>query len=850
MSSNIELYKSEREEYICRLENQINAIDKIVQMEYNTLINEDIIHQLTASKKNSEILLHKLKSNEYEIAIVGLEKAGKSTFANALMENEILPTDDQRCTYTATRIEYSSNDHAIVSFYSKEEFNKDFKDKLNKIGIINAEKYSYDTMNKGTYLSLYEDVNEEKKRLYEDSLHQDIIDILDNYNSLDDLLGQMPKAFSSDDINSKKLESFITSPDKAIAVKEVVIYSSKLENMKEAVIYDVPGFNSPTALHHEQTLDKMKSADAIIIVAKGDEPSITGDVLKIFKESDGDGTQLKDKLFVFANKSDRATNIIKNMEVTYEEWINRRHILTDKERERIIFGSALSHLKHDTNSVSKLPNGDGIDFMRESLENYNRYERFDVLKRRVNRIWDDVLKVFSELRSKHSDVSSFNMSYDEYAQEIALFKDEFIEGATSELKKYKQEIRNETRMKKPLSETLINYIKENITADKFGVTDELIDEISKSTTSTTPYEDTQTVEGEIRKKKFREMYNDFSDNVINIATNGHENCMNRIIDIFINLLKIDKNSSDYDEVYNSLNEELSKYHNNTGYGYYQCLVERFSRDIYEILIGCRYGEERLKKFYGEIDNFYSLSVFYRSNSDSEKIDYINIPPKEQPLCMMLLFHDYQKKKESIEKIIKEISGLAELSVDILQKAYNAFGFINGDMSVLQGLIESSLKQICQSDNDDEKKKTLDQRLEDTLSKSDIFDISNEKEFTKKYLDFHTKDRLSNYEDIKIDFTEDINILQDVLKNAFVSAVSMEKPFIAKESKSIEDILEYIKTPDFTKFIVKISRIVMADKRNDIDRKDRERRQNEAILAEIDRILNLQNDLNTEKIDLR
>lgn len=45
--------------------------------------------------------------------------------------------------------------------------------------------------------------------------------------------------------------------------------------MKNAVIFDVPGFNSPTALHKQQTLSRMKSADVIIITAKGDEPSIT-----------------------------------------------------------------------------------------------------------------------------------------------------------------------------------------------------------------------------------------------------------------------------------------------------------------------------------------------------------------------------------------------------------------------------------------------------------------------------------------------------------------------------------------------------------------------------------------------
>ena len=41
---------------------------------------------------NSE-LLERVRNNSFEIAIVGLEKAGKSTFANALIGLDILPAD-------------------------------------------------------------------------------------------------------------------------------------------------------------------------------------------------------------------------------------------------------------------------------------------------------------------------------------------------------------------------------------------------------------------------------------------------------------------------------------------------------------------------------------------------------------------------------------------------------------------------------------------------------------------------------------------------------------------------------------------------------------------------------------
>ena len=51
--------------------------------------------------------------------------------------------------------------------------------------------------------------------------------------------------------------------------------------------------------------------------------------------------------------------------------------------------------------------------------------------------------------------------------------------------------------------------------------------------------------------------------------------------------------------------------------YYQSLVERFSRDLYEILIRTPYTDERSQIFYDNSNNFYSMSIFYRSEKDDD-----------------------------------------------------------------------------------------------------------------------------------------------------------------------------------------------------------------------------------------
>ncbi|MEH2373792.1 GTPase [Nostoc sp.] len=54
--------------------------------------------------------LERLKKREFRIAVVGLEKAGKSTFINAWLECDLLPAKGGRYTFTTTQIYSVEND--------------------------------------------------------------------------------------------------------------------------------------------------------------------------------------------------------------------------------------------------------------------------------------------------------------------------------------------------------------------------------------------------------------------------------------------------------------------------------------------------------------------------------------------------------------------------------------------------------------------------------------------------------------------------------------------------------------------------------------------------------------------
>ncbi len=87
-------------------------------------------------KKNLLKLKELNDKQSHTICIVGLEKAGKSTFINALLGYELLPTASERCTQIRTVLKPPLDDgnqqlFATVKFYDDQEFHLLF-DKMTK----------------------------------------------------------------------------------------------------------------------------------------------------------------------------------------------------------------------------------------------------------------------------------------------------------------------------------------------------------------------------------------------------------------------------------------------------------------------------------------------------------------------------------------------------------------------------------------------------------------------------------------------------------------------------------------------------------------------------------------------
>ncbi len=110
-----------------------NSINQIIHYLEEVMESLEIVDgEATARHQKIKNILENLKAlNDKElqtICVFGLEKGGKSTYINALLGEEILPTDIERCTQIRTVVKPISDDNrkqnlfAEAKFYDNTEF--------------------------------------------------------------------------------------------------------------------------------------------------------------------------------------------------------------------------------------------------------------------------------------------------------------------------------------------------------------------------------------------------------------------------------------------------------------------------------------------------------------------------------------------------------------------------------------------------------------------------------------------------------------------------------------------------------------------------------------------------------
>ncbi|MEO0644655.1 MAG: dynamin family protein [Cyanobacteria bacterium J06650_10] len=367
---------------------------------------------LLEESESAKRQLDRLRKREFRIAVVGLEKAGKSTFINAWLECDLLPAKAARCTFTTTQIYSVVND--------------------------TEQRLEVQAKNESQFAGLIESLKQVNAK-------EDLSTIQKNETTLSEVRrhGDFSVTFTRLEDIKEPLRKYVADEQYAHAVLEARLYTNKLAQAEGVVFYDVPGLDSGLAKHVDEAKQMLSDCDAVILVQRFTslrEKEL--DIIKFTEHGDKNVT-VADKLFVFLSRIDSQASpesFNQHIKEAAQDWANRAKLPS----KRIVPGSAGAYLVlnglAEKQTQLEIGNADsmrrqlqmltgfederleregtGIPEIKERISQYINTERVAVLEKRCEAFVSNIIGTAEEIR----DLT--RKDYPDNPEEAQRFEDE------------------------------------------------------------------------------------------------------------------------------------------------------------------------------------------------------------------------------------------------------------------------------------------------------------------------------------------------------------------------------------------------------------------------------------------
>ena len=261
---------------------------------------------------------------DLQIAIVGTIKAGKSTFINALFEENIASTDVTPETASLTKFRYSTKNKLEVKFYNKTEWDE----------LWESVKKSEEKTKTKIFRDEFESSGAE-------NIKNDYIgasDKIEEVSSIEELKNKV-KEYTS---KNSKIHYF---------VKELTVYLNNDNMPKDVTIVDTPGLDDVVDYRSNITKNYIKDANAVIVCV--DSSILRSDeyvaITKVF-ENIGEG-----KVIILGTQIDNKNNPKEDWKKQIEEW--KKYLRDNYKNEDLLKNNIIGVSSYVYSKVIELENG-------------------------------------------------------------------------------------------------------------------------------------------------------------------------------------------------------------------------------------------------------------------------------------------------------------------------------------------------------------------------------------------------------------------------------------------------------------------------------------------------------------
>jgi GTPase SAR1 family protein/rubrerythrin len=426
--------------------------------------------------QDMNILMKKCRSAEFQIAVVGVMKAGKSFLMNALIGAEIASVEVNPETAALTKFRSSDGYYVKVSFHDNKQWTELKASVLQSENTINiSEKQdSFAARLRSPHLK-----EMEKKYIGKESR-------IEKCKDLDELREQV-RIYTS----SKSLAHILVSEI------EVGIDKSVFNMPTEVVFVDTPGLKDPVQYRSDITEKYIKRANAVLVALKPGPLTAEGVeiVTTVLDKTDKEKTIIVGTQSDLNSETERAKYVsnwkellIEARKYKNERDINSRIVLTSAKMELLIKKwNSLSAVQRndekyfsddDYNALEKyardtfktrrfdignisqeesntISNATGIPSLRRKLENtlIANYRKLLV---------DDIVKTFERCRVQLAEFSNRTISNQEDRIVKARMDTDMLKAEIAKAERNRTDIDKQTTALKQEAERIINSIRSKI----------------------------------------------------------------------------------------------------------------------------------------------------------------------------------------------------------------------------------------------------------------------------------------------------------------------------------------------------------------------------------------------------